>query len=353
MASFPSLIETDKGLLLSFRVAPREPYDFKPGIGHQQHLHPRSALALTYLDQDFLGGDISLFPGDLFASDQDPNLSRLPNGDLVISSFSWRPQAFGTEPCDAPGFFYEKPSGMSAMFWGAFTARSTDDGISWEPRNYLPGLPGYPDLIPGKRPWRGGRHRGQVVATQDGRLLMGTYDRLNDSSPFRCFLYESLDDGANWQFSGPLTDIDDDKVGFAEPTLYMLANGDVLALHRTFHADGKLAVTRSTDQGTSWSVPEFSEVTGHPFHVLTLNDDWALVVYALRSKVSSIKARLMNRQTGIFEPTEIELQHGARSQDIGYPSGVVLSDGRVLVSYYWVDDLGTRYIEAVILTCDF
>ena len=73
------------------------------------------------------------------------------------------------------------------------------------------------------------------------------------------------------------------------------------------------------------------------------------MLYALRAKKSAIKARLMSRQIGAFSAEEIELQHGAQTQDIGYPGGIVLPDGRVLVCYYWVDENGTRYIEGVTL----
>jgi spore coat polysaccharide biosynthesis protein SpsF len=350
MASFPSLVATSHGPLLSFRIAPREPYNFKPGLGHQQHLHPRSSLALATLDEDLQAQDITLLPCDLFAADQDPNLARLPNGNLLMSSFTWRPQAFGDTPEQAPGFFCEKASNMSAQFWGSYTTTSSDDGQTWGPRQYLPGLPGYDDLIPGKRAWFGGRHRGQVIATQDGRLLIGTYDRKNNSAPFRCFLYDSADMGQSWRYVGLLTDTEDETIGFAEPTLYRLANNDLMALHRTFGAAGKLAVTRSNDEGHSWTSPEFLPVIGHPFHVLTLNPDWALVLYAFRSKSSSIKAHLMNRHSGVFESTEIVLREGAATQDIGYPGGLVLADGRVLVAYYWVDEDGTRHIEGVTLT---
>lgn len=351
MASFPSLLATDDGVLLAFRAAPREPHNFDAELGHQQHLHPRSSLALAHLDADFKAGDVTLFPADLFAADQDPNLTRLPGGDILISSFTWRPQAFGDTPRANPGFFTEKASGVTAQFWGSFTAKSRDEGRTWGPRQYLAGLPGFPDLIPGKRVWHGGRHRGQIIVAKDGRLLIGTYDRPDNAAPFRGYLFESTDAGDTWQFAGPLTDTADANVGFVEPTLYRLTTGDLIALHRTFGAGGALAVTRSSDEGRTWAAPSFVDnVVGHPFHVLTLNADWAVVLYALRAKVSSIKAHLMNRHTGEFAGDAILLRTGAKTQDVGYPGGLVLPDGRVLVCYYWVDADGTRYIEGVTLT---
>ncbi|AVX06119.1 hypothetical protein MXMO3_03616 (plasmid) [Maritalea myrionectae] len=351
MASFPSLLATTGGILLSFRVAPNERDNSVPGIGHQQHLHPRSSLALTQLDAHFRAKDIALFPVDLFAADQDPNLMRLPNGDIIMSSFAWRPQAYGLTPREGPGFFTEKSSGITSQFWGSFTARSKDEGRSWEPRTYLPGLPEYPDLIPGQRVWHGGRHRGQAVMADDGRLLIGTYDRKDNASAFRCFIYESVDQGETWQFSGPLTDVEDTNIGFAEPTLYRLTNNDLIALHRTFGAEGKLAINRSSDGGYTWNLPELiDDVVGHPFQVVTVSSDWAIVLYAFRSKVSSIKGKFMNRHTGKFEGEELVLRTGAKTQDIGYPCGLLLPNGGLLACYYWINANGTRFIEGVTLT---
>ena len=345
MASFPSLAMTASGPLLAFRLAPREPHDHRPGPGHQQHLHPRSFLATTRLDDRFRGGAARLFPADPFAADQDPNLTRLSDGTLLMSSFSWRPQAVGREIATAPGFFHEKTSGQTAQFWGSFTSRSTDDGESWGPRVLLPGLPGYPDLVPGRRPWHGGRHRGQVVETADGRLLIGTYDRKRDDLPFESFLHESTDGGASWAWQGVLSR--DAGVGHAEPTLHLLPGGDLLAFQRSFGAGDRLALARSPDEGRHWGPAELLPLIGHPFHVVTLTEDWAVLLYGLRGRISSIRACLLDRRQGTLAGEEVILREGARSQDIGYPTGLLLQEGRLLVCYYWVDDTGARLIEGV------
>jgi hypothetical protein len=120
-----------------------------------------------------------------------------------------------------------------------------------------------------------------------------------------------------------------------------------MALHRSFGAQDRLAITRSADSGRSWSAFALQDVIGHPYHVITLSHDWALVTYARRSKVSSIHARLMDRHSGELADDELDLQTGAQTRDIGYPSALKLPDGRVLVSYYWVDDTGTRHIAGV------
>lgn len=350
-ATFPSFAQTRQGVLMSFRIAPREPHDFQSDSGqHQQHLHPRAALALTTLDADLTATGYRLFDVDLVTADQDPNLSVLPDGSLLMSSFSWRPNGYLLDEVQRPGMFVEKTSGMSAIFWGGFTAISHTQGQTWEPRQYLPALPDYPDLVAGRRGWMGGRHRGQVVATRDGRLLLATYDRADNDATFDSYLYESPDQGRTWSYAGPLAKDPDGKIGFAEPTLVRTTGGDILALHRTFGAGDKLAVCRSSDQGRSWSGFELADVVGHPYHVIMLSDSQGLLVYGVRAKVSSIRARLIDLTTGKIDAGEVMLRDGSNYRDIGYPSGIVLACGRVLVSYYWVDDQGCRYIEAVTIS---
>jgi len=43
---------------------------------------------------------------------------------------------------------------------------------------------------------------------------------------------------------------------------------------------------------------------------------------------------------------EIALPVATLNRDFGYPSGVELADGSVLVAYYACDDAGVRYIAA-------
>jgi hypothetical protein len=346
-ASFPSLIASPKGILLSFRVAPREPIVHSLRPAHQQHLHPRSFLAFTRLDDHYRGGEIRLFEPDIFAADQDPNLFRLSDNSLLLTSFAWRPVVgLTTAPLERT-IFTERTSGVSALFWGGFYSISKDDGDHWEPRRYLPSLPGYPDIVPTDRPWYGGRQRGQVIELTGGRLLVASYDRAPESKAFSSYLHTSPDLGKTWHYGGTILSDPDGRVGYAEPTLFVTGDGTLLAFHRTFGAEDRLALSRSQDDGRTWAQPEFADVRGHPYHIVSLSNERAVLLYGVRDIPCSIRGRLINPQNGEIFSEEFVLQSGATVKDIGYPTGIALSENALLVAYYWVDFLGSRYIEGV------
>ncbi len=351
-ASFPSLIETPQGILLSFRVAPREPIVHGMYPAHQQHLHPRSFLAFTRLDEDYRGGGVKLFDADMFAADQDPNLFRLSDNSLLLTSFAWRPVVGAqTEPLEQ-AIFTEKTSGVSGLFWGGFCAISRDDGDHWSPRQYLPSLPGYPEIVSGSRSWHGGRHRGQVVELKGGRLLVASYDRAPGGKAFSSYLHVSPDLGKTWHYSGTILSDPDGRIGYAEPTLFVTEDGTLLALHRTFGADDRLAISRSRDDGKTWSQAEFANVSGHPYHVVSLPNGLAVLLYGVRDIPCSIRGRLINPENGEIASEEFVIQSGATVKDIGYPTGIAIAENALLAAYYWVDSRGSRYIEGVTVQFD-
>lgn len=347
-ATFPTLVRTPESLLMAFRVAPREPIAFEAKAAFAQHLHPRSTIAICKLDSNYLGGDIQLFDADLFAADQDPNLVALSDGSLLMTSFSWRPLVGDKEQKEiAGGVFNEVSSGVSSLFWGGFSSLSFDQGAHWMPRVYLPELPGFPEIVPGRRPWHGGRHRGQTVELSDGSLLVASYDRSPAAAVNSSYLHVSRDRGQTWAYSGVIASDPSGRVGYVEPTLVTLDDGSLMALHRTSGTDDCLAVCKSNDKGATWSAPEITDIVGHPYHVVRLNNGLMVLLYAVRQVPSSIRARLMDTRTGEISSDEITLRTGGSVKDIGYPTGVATTDNSLLVAYYWVDSGGTRFIEGV------
>jgi hypothetical protein len=349
-ASFPTLVRTPEGLLMAFRIAPREPVVFNTTASFAQHLHPRSMVAFCKLDSEYAGGDIDFLEPDLFAADQDPNLVCLSNGSLLMTSFSWRPLVGDKIQTDvSAGVFNEASSGVSSLFWGGFSSLSLDNGAHWTSRVYLPELPGFPDIVPQRRPWHGGRHRGQAVEMPDGRILVASYDRNPADKVNSSHLHVSLDCGQSWEYAGIIASDPAGRVGYAEPTLVFLDNGQLLALHRTSGADDCLAISRSLDAGRTWQPPEITDVTGHPFHTVRLKNGLMVLLYAVRQIPSSIRARLMDTRTGAISADEITLRTGGEVKDIGYPTGIETTADGLLVAYYWVDSSGMRYIEGVSL----
>jgi len=119
---------------------------------------------------------------------------------------------------------------------------------------------------PGPLFWR------SIVPLPDGSLLGAMYGWFEgDESPvpgqpgsfrYRTFVVRSEDQGKSWEYLSTVGyDPEIGTEGYCEPVIRMLPNGELLGLPRTggnnrrFHQDNPLCVTRSTDNGKTWSEP--------------------------------------------------------------------------------------------------
>lgn len=89
---------------------------------------------------------------------------------------------------------------------------------------------------------------------------------------------------------------------------------------------------------------------GHPLNALRLPDNRVLVAYGYRHKPFGIRARILNVEcTDFATAPEIILREDGGNGDIGYTWPVVLDRNRVLVTYYFNIENGTRHIAGTIL----
>lgn len=96
-------------------------------------------------------------------------------------------------------------------------------------------------------------HR-SIVELPDGALLATIYGHQEGHEKYSSVLIDSADDGQTWRFRSLIAHSEGiGKEGFCEPALVRLANGDLLCALRV---GGPLHVTRSTDDGHTWSTPE-------------------------------------------------------------------------------------------------
>jgi hypothetical protein len=357
-AAFPAVVTlADARLLLVFRRA----RDVRWLLGgetsalalelHQQvdHVDPRSQLVAIELDAEKMRPrETWELPRDPEAADQDASVLRLEDGSLLLASFSWYPVPGALAPVVErwPAHYGAlERTGCLYVFWGGWISRSMDGGRTWSERCYLPALPGHQDSVPGQRPLHGGALRGQAVLRQ-GEILVPSYGRGS-------YLFASSDYGVSWQYRSVIAEDPSCKLEINEPALCLCPSGKLMAFMRSERGTDRLVTAESWDGGHSWSPWRERNVVGHPFHPLPLPDGRVLLSYGYRHRPYGIRARLLDAEcTNVDDSAEFVLRDDGAGADVGYPWGTVLSDGRVLVVYYFVDMSGVRHIAATVLTCD-
>lgn len=178
---------------------------------------------------------------------------------------------------------------------------------------------------------------GRILTLPDGAMLMTIYggpvrkpgENANNREG-HSHLFRSADNGKTWT---RLADIGSGK-GFNETTVTRLPSGDLLAALRSEPA-GEVWLASSKDEGKTWKAPE--KITPHAVHpadLTPLPDGRILMVCGYRVGPFGVIG-IIGDATGKFDwDKHFTLVDNAASLDCGYPSSVILKDGRILTAYY-------------------
>jgi len=321
------------------------------------HVDSRSQLLLLRLSPDLQPLDMpAVLPADPEAADQDANMTVLSDGGLVACSFTWYPVSArvgrALEERGAGLLGDAETTGSRFLYWGGNVRRSADGGRSWTGPDYLPPVPGSPDIVPGLRPNHGGAIRGRGAVLPDGTLLQASYAHI-EGRPLSSHLFASGDGGRSWTYRGVIASDAKARISFVEPCLLATAGGRLIAFHRTFGLDDHLASAVSEDGGFSWRPWRKEKVIGHPHDVLALPDGRALVVYGYRHAPYGIRARIYDPdRENLGDVPEYVLREDGHGPDLGYPWATLIDAGTVLVVYYFVDGEGIRHVAGTRVRLD-
>jgi len=345
-SAFPSVIKNEDGeILVAFRRAPDRKVFLEKGT---RHVDPNSYLVLVRSrDNGFSwSGEPELLYAHPFGGSQDPCLLKLRDGTLLCASYGW---AFiredGLQNLKQPVFAI----GEEVVFLGGYVLRSSDMGNSWDGPFYPPNIPPEIKLSALGEPLPA-YNRGAMWEGSDGRIFWvvaagNDRDNLRKTSNY---LLISEDKGFSWQYSCPVAE--DDDAAFNETSIYETPNGDLVAFIRTAGLEDQACIARSGDGGESFGPWQKMGFQGHPLQALRLPDNRVFLVYGYRHKPYGIRARVLNPEcTDYNTAEEIIIRADGGSGDIGYPWAVMLDDNRVLVTYYFNIDNGTRHIAGSIL----
>ena len=347
-SSFPSVVKNEDGeIIVAFRRAPDRKVFLEKGTNH---VDPNSYLVFVRSRDNGLSWskDPKLIYAHPFGGSQDPCLLKLSDGTLLCTSYGWAYIRGDAEDLKQP--VYEAVERV--VFLGGYVMRSSDMGNSWSGPFYPPSIPPEVKFSALGEPLPA-YNRGALWEGRDGRIFWvvaagNDRDNLRKTSNY---LLISEDKGLSWQYSCPVAE--DDDAAFNETSIYETPKGDLVAFLRTAGLEDQACIARSTDGGNSFEPWQKMGFQGHPLQALRLPDNRVFLVYGYRHKPYGIRARILNAEcTDFSSAEEIIIREDGGSTDIGYPWTVMLDDNRVLVTYYFNIEDGTRHIAGSILEID-
>ena len=200
---------------------------------------------------------------------------------------------------------------------GQWMIRSTDGGITWSAR--------YPSIVNSPH---------GPIQLSDGRQL---YAGVKLWDPSRTVgVCQSADDGQSWTWLAEIpTRPGDDAKNYHELHAVEAGDGTIIVQIRNHNtADNRETLQcESKDGGKTWTIPHSIGVWGLPSHLLRLSDGRLLMSYGHRRKPFGIQARL-SQDSGESWSEPLSIASDGVGGDLGYPSTVELSGGRLLTVWY-------------------
>jgi hypothetical protein len=203
---------------------------------------------------------------------------------------------------------------------------SHDNGLTWEePRNLNLEIQ------------RGNSPFGKIFKDSEGVLYMPIYGAKNPEPDVRIpfdttytFLLSSKDNGQSWE------DIIEVAKWVNEADYLILPNGEWLCAARSQKRDEQaIYLFRSSDQGRSWSDGiRVTEAKEHPPDLARLSDGTLLLIFGVRHQPFSIQGMVSRDSGHTWLNTRLLFADDLPGTDIGYPSTVRLSNGRIITVYY-------------------
>lgn len=185
----------------------------------------------------------------------------------------------------------------------------------------------------------------RILTLPDGDMLMPIYGLevrpAGQKSPKRSdglpgdqnhsYLFRSTDNGKTWK---RLSEVGDGKLQLNETAILRLPDTKIIAAVRSRNRD--LLRTESMDEGRTWTKPRpLAPLDVHPADMVLLNDGRVLLTVGNRNRPFYGVIGMVSDAMGEFKwENHFVLMNDAYSGDCGYPSTVMLKDGRAMTLYY-------------------
>lgn len=267
-------------------------------------------------------------------------IRRLSDGALLVNAFHWAfaPPAKADALEGLPLRRHVEWAGMDVAAGGVFMTRSDTDGYTWSPTWRIPAPEGYAKMACHAAP----------VELPGGELLLPVTVAKDADSQDLGMVLRSKDQGRTWGEGSLITGEAPADLSFHETRLLVFPSGRIIALHRT--PKHNYWWNHSTDAGRTWSETKDTGLWcggSSPPDMTLLADGRALLTRGYRREPFGVRAYFSADEGDIWE-NETVLRDDGPDRDVGYPSTVQFSDGRLLTAYYWHGKDGIRHLARTI-----
>ncbi|MEW6358815.1 MAG: sialidase family protein [Planctomycetota bacterium] len=231
--------------------------------------------------------------------DRNPSLCQAADGTVVVAY------------AEASTYNPEGKFDINIGKYELFTVASKDGGKTWSAKRPM-NVPAYPS----------GSVYGRAILLPDGTILMPVYWKS------KCSLLRSSDNGETWTHHALIAE------GYNEFAVLRLDSGRLIVLARS----NGLTCFHSDDDGKTWKMgSKVTKPQQHPADLCLLKSGHVLLLYGNRIWPYGVGA-ILSHDGGATWDFERRAMLGWDSQntDTGYPSGVQLDDGTIVVLYYAV-----------------
>jgi len=274
--AFPSIAKlTNKDLIVSYRK----------GVTHLTF--DGSIILKRSTDNGITWGSESIIIAELAGHDyRDPSISQLANGNVIMS-------------------YFDRISPTNILI---YTTISTDNGATFGTPVQLSGYADY------------GAVSSKVIQLVNGDLLLATYGKSGANGLLNVF--KSTNNGASWSILSTIsTDVFGSALKYTEPSLILLANGDILASIRN-DSTIMASIATSTDNGATWSsvVDKFSS---NSRATMCLQENRVILAYRTPGGNSAIR---YTTDEGVTFSTEVQTATNLVGEQDEYSSMAVIDN---------------------------